>query len=145
MGKSVTKEKPSKKAKEKENFPQRVGIIDTILTTLRKATSKKPVTKKDILEVLTEKFPDREESGMKATINVQVPGRLNSRGFSVQKNEKGYWLDKDSAPTPTKGKDAPKKGKKSKSKKEEVEEDVDSLEATQADDSDDVGEDTDGE
>lgn len=143
-GIAVAKEKvkSSKKAasKDKEGFPRKVGVIDTIVNTLKTGTSKKPVTKADILKALMKKFPDRDEKGMKSTINIQVPGRLSaSKGFDIQKNDKGFWLSKDAvAAKPKKG-----KGAKPKAKKAQVEEeDVDNLEAEEAAaDSDDSDED----
>lgn len=70
------------------------GVIDTIVTVLKKATAKKPASKLDIHEVLKKKFPERNAESMWTTINIQVPGQLRSKkGLTIQKNEKGYWID----------------------------------------------------
>jgi hypothetical protein len=104
MGKSAVKGKPDKKkAKEKSSGKEKpfvkVGVIQTIIDCLKKASSKNPVTKEDILEVLKEKFPDRVESAMKSTVSSQIPSGLRAeKGFEVQKNDKGYWLPKDAQP-----------------------------------------------
>lgn len=80
-----TKEKTPKEPKEKkEKGKKGPGIIETIAHTIEKA-GKKGVSKEDILKVLVEKFPDKEEKSMKATINVQVPGRISKERFPVKK------------------------------------------------------------
>lgn len=88
--------KPKKdkgKGKAKGEGPKKVGVIDNIVTALKTGTSKKPLTKADILAHLTKKHPDRDPEGMKKTINIQVPSRLrNEKKLDIQKNENGYWI-----------------------------------------------------
>lgn len=60
------------------------GIIQTIVALVEKA-GKKGISKKEILEVLKENFPDRNEVSMKNTVNVQVPARINKEKFPIKK------------------------------------------------------------
>lgn len=91
---TTPKEKPTKPQVEKRTkSPREVGVIATILECLKGASEKKPITKDEILNTLKSRFPDRDEQGMKSTLNIQVPGGLRSRkGIIVQHNSKGYWL-----------------------------------------------------
>lgn len=91
-GKGKGKKKQGEAAKP-EWERSRVGIIETILQRLCKASKDKPVTKQEILDVLRKKFPDRKASAMLSTINHQVPGYLNNAGHNIHKSAdgKGYW------------------------------------------------------
>jgi hypothetical protein len=129
MGKSTTKgkSKPAAKKGKPKNTPfQKVGVIQTIVDTLKKASSKNPVTKDDVLEILKTKFPERDERAMKSTVSSQIPSGLRvEKGLEVEKNDKGYWLPKDAVASGPKKKADVKPAKKTgKSKaKEEIEED----------------------
>ena len=93
--KKVSKKKPvlKKPVKTKQKAPVRVGVIATIVTCLEKATKRKPITKEEILDVLVEKFPDRESDSMKRTIGLAVPYKLKKeKGLDVQKSDKGFWI-----------------------------------------------------
>jgi len=83
---------PIKKAEGKKPG---VGVIGSIIEFLQKGSSKKPLTKEALLAKLADRFPDREEEAMRATINVQVPNRINREreGMQVCKNDKGYWIE----------------------------------------------------
>jgi hypothetical protein len=72
------------------------GVIGTIVECLQNASKDKPVTKEQILKKLVKEFPDREEKGMKATINIQVPSRLNSEKDMgiVRHDDGGYYIKK---------------------------------------------------
>lgn len=86
---------PKKKASKKEG-PKKVGVIASIIEFLGKASAKKPLSKADLAEKLSEKFPDKEKNSMASTINVQVPNRIRKdKGIEVSKNENGYWIDQD--------------------------------------------------
>jgi hypothetical protein len=88
--KAPEKKKAKKAPKPSEKKP---GVFKVIIDVLRHASPLSPVTKDGILEALKESFPDREEDGMKATINTQVPSGLRIRkGLIVEKNDRGYWL-----------------------------------------------------
>ena len=54
------------------------GIIDTIKAALLRA-GRAGLTKIELLAMLKQAFPTRPEKGMKTTINVNVPTRLNKR------------------------------------------------------------------
>lgn len=89
-----------KKEKKKGGFPQgaggdgKPGVIASIKEFLSKASEEKPVSKKDIVKKLKERFPDRDDEAMGKTVNVQVPNRLRKdAGLDVKKNESGYWID----------------------------------------------------
>ena len=71
--------KTEKKAEKKEtNRTKKTkkgpGVIDSILEFIKKS-SKKGITKEEILEKLTERFPDRPAKGMAHTINAQIGGK----------------------------------------------------------------------
>ena len=63
--------KEKKESKKTENKP---GVIDSILEFIKKS-SKKGITKEEILEKLIERFPDRPAKGMAHTINAQIGGK----------------------------------------------------------------------
>jgi hypothetical protein len=82
-------DKPVKKverkgAPKKAGEPGKPGIIATIVKAIEKS-GKKGISKKELLEVLTEEFPDRNIDSMKATIAVQVPTRINKEKFPLKK------------------------------------------------------------
>ena len=89
--KAPAKKAPAKKASgDKKKTP---GVIASIVEFLQKASSKKPITKEDIVAKLTDRFPDRDPESMAKTVNVQIPTRLMSdKDIVVEKNEKGYWI-----------------------------------------------------
>lgn len=98
--KDKKKDKKSKKSKGKgKPAVQRAGgagVIGSIIEFLGKASEDKPITKNGIVKKLAKRFKDRSAEAMKKTVNVQVPTRLRSdKGLEVQKNEDGYWLEKD--------------------------------------------------
>lgn len=105
--KTKVKKAPSEKKEKKEGKGRggvagvkRVGVVDTIITLLQKATERKPITKPDILKVLTDKFgpgteADKDPKGMQSTVNTQISTKLKDRGISVHKNDKGFWADKE--------------------------------------------------
>lgn len=99
-GKAV---KPKKQVVSKKTKPQnqngqlrnRVGVVETIIDNLEKATEQKPLSREKMVEILKKKFPDRPEKGMKHTVYVQlaVPEYgLAKRGFKILSNPKGYFL-----------------------------------------------------
>lgn len=120
-------EKPAKKSKAKgkkaakgdktkkdgTNFkraggPDGVGVIGSILEFMTEASKDKPIDKKGLLAKLVKRFPDRDESSMKATINAQVPNRIaKEKKVTVKTNDEGgYWV--------AKGGSGEKSGKKAK-------------------------------
>lgn len=62
------------------------GVLDTIATTIEEA-GEEGVTKDEILEVLIEKFPERDKDSMKVTLNAQVPTRISAKRFKVERHE----------------------------------------------------------
>ncbi len=79
------KEKPAPKKKGP-------GIIATIVACVEGASTKKGVSKAEILKVLTKAFPEKEPSSMKSTINVQVPNRITKEKFEVGKTKDGGYF-----------------------------------------------------
>lgn len=76
----VSKPKADKPKKEKKD--KGPGVIATIKSQLAKG----PITKEKLLNKLVELFPDRPESGMGRTINVQL------YRLKASKTDKGYVL-----------------------------------------------------
>lgn len=76
------------------NGSRGVGIVHTIVKCLKSASAKKPISKGTILKELTDKFPDRPESGMRRTVDIQISTRLRKdKGLDVQgNNDKGFWI-----------------------------------------------------
>ena len=82
-----------KKGKTKSNRKP-VGIIQTIVECLQKASADKPVTREQLLARLTKRFPSRNPVAMSRTVNCQLGRRMfDERGVRVKKNDKGYWTD----------------------------------------------------
>lgn len=80
-------EKLEKKPKKKKKGR---GVIATIASTIEDA-GKEGVSKEEILEVLTEQFPNRDADSMSNTINVQVPTRISKERFNVERNDDGKY------------------------------------------------------
>ena len=87
---AVVETKPKAEKKTKAAGKKKVGVIATIVTMIEKAPAK-GVSKDTILEKLLEKFPERGSIPMKATINVQVPGRISKEKFPVEKLDNGNY------------------------------------------------------
>jgi len=88
--KEEAKAKAKKDKKVKAGKTEGPGIIATIALTIEGA-GKKGVTKDEILKVLVTNFPDKVETSMKNTINVQVPNRISKEKFLVAKTEDGHY------------------------------------------------------
>jgi hypothetical protein len=86
------KEKVAKPAKEKEE--KGPGVIASILELIR---DNGPITKKEILENLTELFPDREPDKMAKTVQVQLGGKKHpcrmeaDKGVTFEVTEDGKY------------------------------------------------------
>lgn len=69
--------------------PKKVGVIATIVSSLL-AAGKTGISKEEIHAKLVIAFPERASFSMMATVNVQVPGRINKeRDFKLEKLENG--------------------------------------------------------
>lgn len=71
----------------------KVGVIAFLEQCLRKATKEKPITRKELAEMLKQQFPERAESAMKATVNAQVPTKMKARKIKVVKSGDGFYID----------------------------------------------------
>jgi|LSQX01.1.fsa_nt_gb hypothetical protein len=75
--KPVKPVKPDKKEKT-------VGVIKSIIELIEKS-GQKGISKEEILEELIQRFPNRQPTSMKNTINVQVPTRISKERFPLEK------------------------------------------------------------
>ncbi len=65
------------------------GVIGSIFEFLKAG----PCTKVDLLAKLKERYPERSEDSMKATINVQIPSRMaKEKKVTISKNEAGQYF-----------------------------------------------------
>ena len=72
------------RATKKEKKPKGPGIISTIIEVIEDA-KKKGITKDAILDVLEERFPDRQRDAMARTVGVQLGGRLKKeKGLNIK-------------------------------------------------------------
>lgn len=88
---SSKKSKNNKKTSDKKKEPKtkRPGVITTILDVVKKHG---PISKEQIVEKLLKIFPDRPEKGMKSTVGIQVPSRLNKeKKANIKKDDKGKY------------------------------------------------------
>src|SRR5207302_9842900 len=71
----------------------KVGVIDTIVECLTKASANKPASKDQILERLVKKFPERDPMSMKKTLTGQLSYHLKHNGKikKLMKSSGGYW------------------------------------------------------
>ena len=84
---SKKEHKPEKKLENKEGKKEKKpGVIATIISIVEE---KQPISLDKIASLLTKKFPEREEKGMRKTASVQLNSRLNTQGFKVTKDDKG--------------------------------------------------------
>jgi len=74
-------EEPPLKSDKKE---KKVGVIKSIIELIEKS-GQKGISKEEILEELIKRFPDRQPTSMKNTINVQVPTRISKERFPLEK------------------------------------------------------------
>ncbi len=71
------------------------GIYATLLRVLQRASKAAPVTKVQLLEMMIEKFPERDADGMRATIARCVPSYFTKKkGVTIKSNPSGgYWME----------------------------------------------------
>jgi len=78
-----------RKPVEKNEVGHRKGtILDTIYQCLK---SKKGVTRQEIIEKLTEQFPDRDPQKMARTVSLQISRMPKEKGFKLEKDDKGRY------------------------------------------------------
>ena len=70
-----------------------VGVCSTILDCVKAASAKHPVTVEDVLEVLIEKFPERDPNKMRRTV-AGFPSWIESY-YKVKLHRQGktYWIE----------------------------------------------------
>ena len=85
--------KNTEKATEKQTngYQKPLGVIATI-KALIVASKGRGITKAQILEVLVNNFPDREEKSLANTVSVQVPSRLSREWKQVVRVGNRYML-----------------------------------------------------
>jgi hypothetical protein len=89
MATKTTTKKPAAKKPTKEDAPAKKtpGVIDSIVEFI---SGKAPATKDAIVAKLVARFPQREETALRRTVNCQLPGRLTKeRGLKITKTEEG--------------------------------------------------------
>lgn len=86
--KAEVKKAEVKKETKKEKGP---GVLSTILTSIKE---KGPITREALLKVLVKDFPDREEVGMKKTIQAQLGGKQRPLRMEREKDIKFKISDK---------------------------------------------------
>lgn len=89
--KEKTQRKTDKAAgkKPKRKGPKKIGVIASILEFIQKG----PISKKQILAKLKQRFPDRPEDGMAKTIQAQLPKRMSKeKGIKIKVDDKGRFL-----------------------------------------------------
>ena len=84
-----------KKGPKKAGGGKGPGVIDSIIEFLGAASAAKPLSKDKCVELLKDRFKDRDETGMRKTVSIQLPSRIRKeKGLAIEKNENGYWIDK---------------------------------------------------
>ncbi len=90
--KSTTKKAPAQKKKAEPRGRASKGVKWEIFQALQKAP-KTGISKDEILDKLTKLFPDRKPESMKATIGVQVPGKMSKqRDVQIIRLESGKYV-----------------------------------------------------
>ena len=80
-----------KKKTPKKKEPKKPGVIATILEIIQS----NPASKKQILDRLKTRFPDRPVEGMEKTISAQLPNRMaKEKGIKIKVDDKGRFSTK---------------------------------------------------
>lgn len=83
----------AKPAAGKAGRPKSENSIEAnVVRMLSTANAADPITKRDMLAVLVERFPDRDADAMRDTLNKLVPSMLKKSGHDVRKNTAGFWI-----------------------------------------------------
>lgn len=106
--KSTGKKEAKKPAKDEDDEPKEAskkktpgkrskkeGVVNFAKELLLKATSKKPISKADMLAKATEKFPDRDPDKMKVTLGNAFNAhwwKWRNWACVIEKNDKGSWM-----------------------------------------------------
>lgn len=89
------KVEPEPQEEDKPKKEKRPGVTSTMIEELRKASKKNPMTKEDILDVMIDKFPDKDMRALMTTISARLsdlPKRYGVEG--LRKNKKNqYWIE----------------------------------------------------
>ncbi len=80
----VLKQDKKKKEPPLGKKEKTAGVIESIIELIEKS-GQKGISKEQILEELIKRFPDRQPTSMKNTINVQVPTRISKERFPLEK------------------------------------------------------------
>jgi hypothetical protein len=80
----VLKQDKKKKEPPLGKKEKTAGVIKSIIELIEKS-GQKGISKEQILEELIKRFPDRQPTSMKNTINVQVPTRISKERFPLEK------------------------------------------------------------
>ena len=80
----VLKQDKKKKEPPLGKKEKTAGVITVIIELIEKA-GQKGISKEQILEELIKRFPDRQPTSMKNTVNIQVPTRISKEKFPLEK------------------------------------------------------------
>ena len=87
------KKEPAKKAGPKKASTTGPGVIASILEFVKEFG---PVTKKELVEKLAVRFPDRKPEAMAKTVQVQLPKRMSKeKKVNIVKGDKGFSIESD--------------------------------------------------
>lgn len=93
---TATMEKPRKKRVSQEELSvlrKKVGICQTILDALKRASIRRPITKDKIFDILVDKYPDRDPEKMRGTVD-KFTYWIPRRGVELMRNDRGgYWIE----------------------------------------------------
>ena len=89
----IARKKIAKKSPAKKLPAKKMGVILSIIDILLR-NQKKGISKNQILDRLAKKFPERNIDGMRATIGVQCPSRINNerQGLNIIKKDDKYFI-----------------------------------------------------
>jgi hypothetical protein len=80
----VLKQDKKKKEPPLGKKEKTAGVVQSIIELIEKS-GQKGISKEQILEELIKRFPDRQPTSMKNTINIQVPTRISKERFPLEK------------------------------------------------------------
>jgi hypothetical protein len=82
--------------RNKDGTRRKAGVIQAIVEFLCGASEEEPINKQDLVQKIHERFPNKNERSIMASINSQVPTRLKSvRGIKVSSSKSGYWISEN--------------------------------------------------
>ena len=81
---------PKRRNKISEGKP---GICIFVVDMLKGRSSKRPITKQEMIDRVVKRFPTRDPNKMEATIKRFTYWVPKNHGYTVLKSKKGYWIE----------------------------------------------------